>query len=344
MNPISPTTHPFPLEYDTRMTMWGHEIPEGYVMLSPMLMHNEGLKDVCFCCEVPEVLKKRLEPLRTLIVCSFYNYEFLDMALRELIMLFESALRIRHLELEGVKPTYYHSRLQREVDFNFRQLIDWADSKGLLEYSAGWAHGVRKHRNTMFHGDAHHFGGMFYLHQIKSIVDVINGLYLDADERKKRHGVVSRFSKDFIDIYEHGGKLIKGDVEFLIVAGGFWFIQITDDGNILAGIWFLPMFEIEAEGDGSRGSSNAVKEPQLCVTLITDQDQNLEQIQLMYGKECNLSEFMSELQQTERDAIDSWKKRYLLHWKSHVSSVSHNFEKDFARHYRSSFTFDSPPA
>ncbi len=131
-----------------------------------------------FAHQVPKAVVKCFDVVRKLILHSYFEYEFLDVAFERTLFIFELALKIRYEEICGKRSTGKNS--------NLRKLIHWASTQGLFEDDETAIQSIRQLRNDMAHPERNKLFGYFSLDGIHKIVEVINELYEGIDLRKSR--------------------------------------------------------------------------------------------------------------------------------------------------------------
>ena len=140
-------------------------------------------KGIQFRPEVPEDVVKRFDVIKKLILHSYAEYAFLDVAGERALTGFEMALKIRYQEIENDKVP---------KRFKFIHLIKWAADKHLFEDGEEIVQNVRKLRNHSVHPKRHNIAGLSMAGIAARVVELINELYDDADLRRSRKVEFSR--------------------------------------------------------------------------------------------------------------------------------------------------------
>jgi hypothetical protein len=153
-----------------------------------------------------------------LLIHSYYQYLFVDLAVARALHIFEMALWIRYKELNGNEWDLKKKPLSQLIDwFNERFYFEIAD-KSFLSH-------VRSARNEMTHLKGFNFAGSASLHWINTVVDLINGLYDDIELRKERWRSTSD-NKSKLDLFlTHGAKLTFLDNIYHIYDSGTFKIE-----------------------------------------------------------------------------------------------------------------------
>jgi len=161
-----------------------------------------------FVNQVPEAVVKRFEIVRKLILHSYFEYEFLDVALERTLFIFELALKTRYYEIHSKKPTGKNSKLVN--------LIKWASEQGLFDDDESAIQSLRELRNDMAHPEKDQLFGHLSLHGIHRIIDVINGLYEDVNLRKSRQHQETKVQSLLDEYLNNGAELELQEVRLII--------------------------------------------------------------------------------------------------------------------------------
>jgi len=138
--------------------------------------------------KAPDDVKKSLRVLYKLLVLSYYEYEFVDIAAGKTMHIFEMALKLRYKELND-QPWNSKKPL--------KSLIDWFQAENYFEIShSGYFDHIRNVRNYFSHPERHTLGGISIFHLIRDPIDLINDLYEDRELRQKRHELMNKVGDD----------------------------------------------------------------------------------------------------------------------------------------------------
>jgi hypothetical protein len=141
------------------------------------------LPSVRFYDEVNQDVKEAFKIIHKLMVHSYYEYLFIDVAVTKALQTFEMALKLRYKELNN-KEWNKKSPLE--------QLIEWFRKRDFFERDdKNYFDHVRGTRNYLSHPERHHFGGSFWFHWISTTIDLINDLYDEVDLRRQRRAITS---------------------------------------------------------------------------------------------------------------------------------------------------------
>lgn len=125
---------------------------------------------------------------------TYFEYDFIDVALIQSIFTLEKALKMRYVELGN--------RLKRSNTLEY--LINWFD-KGYFETgSVSEIHSLRDIRNKKVHEIERHDKGLLYIKAVYSIFDLVNDLYEDRELREVRKKEIIETQVKLGDIYKDG--------------------------------------------------------------------------------------------------------------------------------------------
>ena len=116
---------------------------------------------------VPEAIRRRIETISKLLRYSYFEYDFVDVAIERSYQTLELAL---HLKYEMINP--------EKSKKNFKPYMDWAVQNGYLKLSNEQKKTLEYLRNHVTHLKADRTGGIVHLNMIKIICnDIINDLF-----------------------------------------------------------------------------------------------------------------------------------------------------------------------
>jgi hypothetical protein len=113
---------------------------------------------------VNEEVAGRFKMIERLILHSYYEYEFLDVAFERALTTFEMALRIHYKEATGKDST----------SLNLNELIRWGSKRAMFGREERIIHHLRELRNCFAHPYLPSFGGIVVLTPLTMIVELIN--------------------------------------------------------------------------------------------------------------------------------------------------------------------------
>ena len=193
--------------------------------------------DLVFGPAVHEDVVKRFEVVKTLVVYSFSEWDFLDVAQERALSTFELALRMRYLEIEGHDPG------EKELG----DLINWGNSKGLFEKPKKQIDKIRELRNKLVgHPESYQLYGSVAFHLIFEVCDLINGLYEDLTIRKARKQELRKANSVLKGIISNGGLLDLTTARIIVFHASLIHFD-RNNGNYF--FLFYPIFDMEMNNE-----------------------------------------------------------------------------------------------
>lgn len=182
--------------------------------------------------EVVEEVEHNIEVVRKLLIHSYFEYDFIDVALTQSVFTLEQALKIRYRVLNA-----------KSFSGNFKKLIDWFYEGGFFEtYNSGIVHQLRNIRNGKAHEEKNTLGGIVFLTKIKSSVILINDIYEDQELRKERKELIENLQLKLNESFKDGAILKTNDSNFIIDRISVAFINNKVNNPILSLI-ALPIYD-----------------------------------------------------------------------------------------------------
>jgi len=204
------------------------------------------LPDLKFNPAVNEDIEKQFEIIKKLLLHSYYEFDFLDVAFVYTSIVFELALRIRYKEIkqeDGSKK-------------KLKQLIVWGSKEGLFETDEPVIQAMRQLRNILVHPRKDQKFGISVLDAIPRTVDVINGMYEDIELRKKRATIERKIDEDLIHFSKSGLILEQYGTQHIIFLARLLFHNNKVEPCL--NYWlFWPIFDPK-EHDGGIDVSNPI--------------------------------------------------------------------------------------
>jgi hypothetical protein len=165
--------------------------------------------------EVPDDIKAEIKIVEKLLLHSYYEYNFIDLALSQAVFALEKSLRIRYSEVNNKSSS----------QLTFFKLIDWFFDEIYFEIlNKGILTQLRNIRNGKVHNEKKTLGGIAFLHKVYTVVYLINDLYEDPLLRISRHKLIMELQEVLTDLMKEGavisidGKrsiIFKADVVFV---------------------------------------------------------------------------------------------------------------------------------
>jgi hypothetical protein len=190
--------------------------------------------------EVGEDVVKAYKLIKSLITHSYYEYEFVDVAVSKLLQTFEMALKIRYEQLNNEE---WPSKKP------LAKLIEWFRIREYFEvnHKAFMDH-VRNARNAFSHPQNHSFGGIALFHWFDTITDLINDIHEDVERRKKRLIEVKRLNERIHAIINEGAKINLLYESHLVYEARVLFVEEIDDvSNYL--FYYKRLYELDNNAD-----------------------------------------------------------------------------------------------
>lgn len=145
--------------------------------------------------EVPEEIKEQLMVIEKLMIHCYYEFDFIEVAMLQAIIVLEKALKFRFIELGNTLTNKIH----------FEDLINWALQEKLFEDgNPDIYHGLRRIRNEKVHSQVNGKGGILYLKGVYRIFDFVNDLYENVELRKERQKILKNLHETFESTFQDG--------------------------------------------------------------------------------------------------------------------------------------------
>ena len=159
----------------------------------------------------PDVVEA-YKTVEVLLSCAYYHYKLMDVALSQLMGLFEMAVKFRCEEV-GINLHYFDKNGKKQ-SCKLNSLIDQLIKKELTIDLKAVMHNVRQIRNYSAHPNRNDTIGTIALRPILVTVNLINQLYLSKKHHVENKAEFERFRKvlappsNQLFLLSHGGKLI----------------------------------------------------------------------------------------------------------------------------------------
>lgn len=137
---------------------------------------NKLLPDLYLKTEVPESIKQSFQVVHKLLLHSYCEYRFVEIALTKTMITFEQALKARYSELNSKQ---FKGKLQ--------PLINWFHKNNHFEINnQEYIDIIRGIRNSQAHPSPDYVPGIMSIQIIEQVCILINDLYEDVAKRKER--------------------------------------------------------------------------------------------------------------------------------------------------------------
>lgn len=254
---------------------------------------DQKIPKIRFKKEVNSEVKNAFEIVHKLLVHSYFEYLFIDIAVTRALHVFEMALKIRFRELNSGKDWPKKAPLV--------QLINWFRDRNYFEIdNPEFFKHIRDRRNYLSHPTGHHFGGAVGLPWITTALDLINDLYEDLNLRAERKALEKKFIEELSLFLQNGIKYsYLDDVAYIYSHGPVVVNNRTKIAEYAFGL--LPMFD---------HTSFEAKAP-LIICMNQGLDAKEREVKLIdtEGNQLILTNDLSEL---EREEIKEFKKELQL--------------------------------
>ena len=169
-----------------------------------------------------------------LLLHSYYEYQFIDIALTQAIFAFEKALKIRWAEIHGT-----------DSGSNLYGLIDWFFENNYFEtWNKDLPHQLRHIRNGKAHEKTNSLGGTAFLHKVYFTIDLINDLYEDPALRLQRWEAFNNL-QEVMDSYLKDGGILHYQEKRLIVCRAFPVFLDNKSQNQILSLSVCPIFDLK---------------------------------------------------------------------------------------------------
>jgi len=182
-------------EKDPLWNAWGIDSTRVFKdFVSAIQIDEQVFKDV----------RQKFDIIKKLLLYSYYEREFIDVAFDQSLLTFEMALARRYLEIEGVHPK---SKRNPDRDMGLQDMLKWGSRKLLFEDEKWILRSIRNLRNRAAHPRTHEPFGYLVLDQVARVADNINGLYDDVALRRNRRRLKSSVNRSFKWVWDEGAAL-----------------------------------------------------------------------------------------------------------------------------------------
>jgi hypothetical protein len=208
--------------------------------------------------EVHIDVKKTFLVIEKLLVHSYYEYEFFDVAYAKALQTFEMALKLRYEELEKRKWNSKKALIYLIKYFRIGRLFEINDRR--------YSDHVRQTRNYLSHPERYNLAGIVGRHWIDTTVDLINDVYEDPELRRQRlckRAVAARMLHRLII----GGAIFEGPGFRLPLYGAeILFVNNKTD----PAIYTFAIFPVFSDPDNDEQGPFIVNVPETFVNWSTD--------------------------------------------------------------------------
>jgi hypothetical protein len=152
-------------------------------------------------------IKEEIELVNKLLLFSYYEYEFIDIALTQSAFILEKILKIRYKDINGVS----------KCNLKFEVLIEWFYKRNYFEtFNENEIHQVRNIRNRKVHEEVKTLGGLAFLKKVYRVIDFINDLYEDTNLRVLRNIALKEWNQKLEKLVTAGAQISIANKQFII--------------------------------------------------------------------------------------------------------------------------------
>ena len=161
---------------------------------------NDKMSFIEFKKEVNQEIVDSFKIVHKLLIHSYFEYQFIDIAVTKSLHLLEMALKLRYSELnDGLKP---------KPTLKLPHLLEWFRSRNYFEIDyQPFFDQVRKVRNHLTHPERNNLFGTVGLPWLNTVVDLINDLYEDINLRDDRKAKESEFNESLASFLKIGARI-----------------------------------------------------------------------------------------------------------------------------------------
>ncbi len=200
---------------------------------------NNLLKPIFLKAENSVDVKESVLLAGKILEHSYFEYQFIDVALTYVIFAFEKALKIRCKEITG-----------KDSNLRFVDLIDWFLTRGYFEtWNDTVPHALRNIRNDKVHETANTLGGVAFINKVYDTIDLINDLYEDPALRAIRKREITSLSDALFSYIGNGAILTYNNKRFIIYRAYPVFINNKSATSVL-NFSVCPIFNLTPYKDG----------------------------------------------------------------------------------------------
>jgi hypothetical protein len=166
--------------------------------------------------EIIDEIKEDLIIVEKLLQHSYFEYEFIDIAVTQVIFILEKVLRIRYKELTG----------KSSKRLSFQNLQQWFFENNYFESSTDFGQEqLRFIRNTKVHDEKKILGGQLLIKKFYQAIDCINEVYEDVSLREDRKIATLDYNTQLQLVIKDGGILTQDEVRLLIFGASINFVH-----------------------------------------------------------------------------------------------------------------------
>lgn len=211
-----------------------HDVWEFFVGAETLEAFQQNIvKSVYLNPLMPEDIKKEINQVEKLLIHSFYEYEFIDIALTQAIFALEKALKIKNEELG-------YPLKEKAL---FHELLDWFLNNNYFETdSIDILNQLRTIRNKKAHQKEKSLGGVVFISKVHDVIDLLNDLYEELVLRQARKDIRKSLNEKLIDFAKEGIILADNNGSTIISHANVIFVD-NKSTDIIYHIGLIPIFD-----------------------------------------------------------------------------------------------------
>jgi hypothetical protein len=185
--------------------------------------------------QVPDNIKSEISVIEKLLLHSYYEYDFIDLALSQAVFTLEKCIRIRYTATTG----------KANKKLLLSELIDWCFENNYFEtQNKEILTQLRGIRNSKVHNEEPSKGGLAYLKKVYSVFHLINDLYEDPSLRILRREKIRKLQTNLNELLKNGLIInYKGKRSIIFKVDVIFFNNKHESNTVSLVIW--PIFDIE---------------------------------------------------------------------------------------------------
>lgn len=234
--------------------------------------------------------------IKKLILHSYFEYKFYDIATTQSLLTLEMALKLRYKEINSQE----WSNKKRLND-----LMDWFEEEIYFEvYNNEYLKRIRQIRNWVAHPSQHFSSGPHTKHIIENVLDLINGLYEDPELRKDRMKLTRMINEKLLE-FKNGIRCTINNVTYF--AFNAWLAFVNNKKTPFeVYFYFTPTFKFP---EGYLEAGNTWIHPQ--VIDFTGCSIEYSDSSILMKNSENSTLLISEIQNPdEKKEFDNWREKF----------------------------------
>jgi hypothetical protein len=184
--------------------------------------------------EVPDEIKSQATTVEKLLLHSYYEHRFVDVALTQAVFILEKALRLKWKEIN-----------KRATTKNLKELIDWFYKNGYFETrNQEVPHQLRQVKNSYAEEETKSFSDLAFLQKVYNAFDLINDLYESPLLRVSRIKEIDDLNRKFSSFMNEGAILFSDNQQSVVFQAYPIFINNRQNQKTLT-LLVCPVFDLK---------------------------------------------------------------------------------------------------